>query len=126
MGARILVCDDDPSYSKMVEDALVPEGYEVFLTPDTEQFISWVGAYSAPDLFIIDFQMGGGGGPAAVRTLKASPATNRVPILICSGMPLDQQRKWFADQPGLSFIKKPFKLAELEALVKSLLAGRQS
>lgn len=125
MGARILICDDDPFYSQMLQDGLELEGYSVMRTIDTDQLAVWISAYGAPDLFILDFQMAGGGGPAAVKALKAAAATAHIPIIMSSAMPAAQQEKWFKDVKGITFLHKPFELKKMLATVKKLLSVQQ-
>jgi len=121
---KILIVDDDPNYSDMLKAFLEEEGHLVWRVGDASALAARVEKGDLPDLFIIDMQMPGGGGPAAVKNLRSSPATDKIPIVICSGMPVHQQEKWFRELPAVRFAQKPVELLLIRDYVWELLKVR--
>jgi DNA-binding response OmpR family regulator len=121
MGKKILIVDDDDNYSEMVSVYLESAGYDVYRVADASALDAWLKDGSTADLFIVDMQMPGGGGPGAVKNLRGSPKTAALPILMSSGMPEHQQANWFKDQPNMRFLKKPVELIDILGNVKDLL-----
>lgn len=113
--ARIFICDDDEIFAAMVAEYLKTEGHKPLHALDVNELKIMMEA-SAPDLVILDMQVGGGGGPSAV-----SLAMARLPIIICSGMPVEEQRKWFASVPNIRFLQKPVDLGVLGRALTELL-----
>lgn len=113
--ARIFICDDDDIYAAMLMEFLRRRGHNPIHATDVNELRIMLEA-GAPDLVILDMQVGGGGGPSAV-----SIAMARVPIIICSGMPVEQQRKWFSAVPNIRFLQKPLDLSALERTLTELL-----
>ena len=119
--AYILIADDDQNYAEMAREFLASKGHCVEIVKDVFQFAAIV-AKRLPSAAIIDMQMPGGGGPAAVRVLRESSPVVIIPAIICSGMPVEQARKWFPAAKRLDFLVKPLDLDALSLTLASLLA----
>ena len=118
--ARILVCDDDDAFSGVVAAYLEKAGHTVSRCVDVMQLATVLGHEHA-DLLIVDMQMPGGGGPAAARLLSAGQKT--MPVIVCSGMPPEQQKAWFAGTLRARFLQKPVKLEDLRKHIDEILAS---
>lgn len=114
--AKIVVCDDDAVYLEMIHAMLTSYGFPVRVAEDAAGLAALMFA-EKPDLLILDMQLRVGGGPGIVKTLRGDPKTAAIPILISSGMPTKQQKKWFSAQKRIRFLQKP---VEPEGLLKSI------
>ena len=115
--AFALLCDDDPAFGGLMKDFLGSLGHECEQVLEVSQLKAAV-ERCIPAVVFVDMQMQGGGGAAAVRLL---PGT--VPVVVVSGMPVEQQRRWFSDRPGTLFVEKPVDFEVLETLLKELMTG---
>lgn len=113
--ARIVVCDDDRTYAGMVLEFLRTEGHKALHVLDVDELRMMLDG-DRPDLVVLDMQMGGGGGPAAAKLLMG-----RCPIVICSGMSVEQQKKWFPGAPKMRYLQKPVNLEALRNAIRELL-----
>jgi CheY-like chemotaxis protein len=116
----ILIADDDAAFSLMVKELLTGQGYEVDCANDASQFSAMLDK-RLPHLVLSDMQMPGGGGIAAVRAVRARSPNNPIPVIVCTGMPGEQARKWFPNDPNLVILPKPLDYALLGTEVARLL-----
>jgi len=120
---RILHVDNDPGIRALLSRVLGDEGYTVETTPDGRTALSMVAA-SPPDLLITDLLMPGlTGWSLFARVRRLSPT---LPIIILSGSDTTfrQQQRELGDQAV--FLRKPFEMDQLLAIVARLLAGSPS
>jgi len=82
---RVLVADDDPIITRLLHSALRVKGWEVSVAADAMQAVMFAGRTPSPDAIILDINMPGGTGIAALKRLKASVRTSNIPILVLSG-----------------------------------------
>lgn len=101
----ILLLDDEPDLSVMMETILKHAGYNVQCCPDVECF-HLVLTTVEPSLLIMDMMLAGTDGKDLCKELKANPETSHMKILMISGHPdADQHcRNAGADD----FLSKPF------------------
>jgi CheY-like chemotaxis protein len=119
----VLVVDDEPGLRAVVCAVLGDEGYAVLEAPHGPAMLELL-ARERADMVLLDVMMPGGDGRAAYRELRARADLPDVPVVMMSA----------AVQPdGLdlsiaAFLRKPFDLEHLLALVTGLIgpshAGR--
>lgn len=115
---RILIVDDDPRILDIVSHFLTKAGYEVYGTPEPAKAPELVASVQA-DLAILDIAMPGMDGFEL-----AAQLSDKVPIVFLTARKgkADRER---AKEVGVSgFLTKPFKKADLLALVKEVLSQR--
>ncbi len=117
--ANILVCDDDDDFADMMGRFLKSQGHEVSRCRDAVAVASAL-LQSRPDLIVCDVEMPGGGGIAATRFLKSIGADS-MPLIVCSGLPLEEQKGFFAGLRRVSFFQKPVDLDEFARTVREFL-----
>ena len=120
---RILLVDDDPKVCAVLCQVLGDEGYTVETTPDGRTALAMIVA-SPPELLITDLLMPGlTGWSLFARARRRSPS---LPIIILSGSDtrFRQQERELGDQTV--FLRKPFEIDQLLAIVARLLAGSAS
>ena len=116
MPPAILVVEDDPTLSRVLEQALRESGMNVDLASDG---VVGLRLASRHDLLVVDVMMPTMNGFEMVRRLRA--AGYRMPVLFLTARDgLDDLVKGFA-LGGDDYLVKPFRLAELFARIEALL-----
>lgn len=115
----ILVVEDRPMNAKLLRDVLVASGYEV-ATEETAEAGLALARQRLPALILMDIQLPGMDGIAAVRELKRDPATAKIPVIAvtASAMPLERDAILRAGFDG--YQAKPISVKELLAEVRRL------
>lgn len=117
---RILVVDDEPEITDIIEAFLTNAGYEVKVDNSPAQVINLAKAFK-PDLILLDIMMPFLDGYEVCASLKADPELNGTPVLFLTGKDAtDDDGKSFKSGGDL-FIKKPFSCERLLQMVKMVL-----
>ncbi len=119
MAKRILVVDDEPAISRLVQMTLSVEGYEVRTAASgfaaLEEMETW-----PPDLVILDIMMPGMNGYEVCQEIKKNRRhKTKVMFLTAMGISGDAQRGLAVG--GDDYILKPFDPEELHAKVRSII-----
>jgi DNA-binding response OmpR family regulator len=123
---RVLVIEDDPAISNVVELNLRLDGYEVLLASDGGEGLRMV-EESPPDLVILDVMMPKVDGWEVLMRLREKPETRDLPVIMLTAMG-DEQSKVMGLRGGADdYVAKPFSPLELTARVKVVLdrVGKQ-
>lgn len=119
MANRIMVVDDDPAILDVLRLILEDEGYAVVTATNEDDVLGWDGA--RPELILLDLWLSGDSGQTICRRLKADPTTNQIPVILVSA---NQDSAEIARDSGADgFIRKPFDLDEILAMVRRHLDG---
>lgn len=118
--ADILVCDDDDDFADMMIHYLKSLGHTAGRCYDAVAVASAL-LKKRPDLLICDVEMPGGGGIATTRFLKSIGA-EELPIIVCSGLPIEEQKGFFSGLKRITFFQKPVDLDRLAKTVTEFLA----
>ena len=121
--ARILVVEDQEDNRRILRDLLTSVGYEVLEATTGEDGVV-AAARHRPDLILMDIQLPGMDGIAALRELRADAATRAIPVIAvtASAMTHDRQRILAAGFDG--YQTKPIRVLEFLAAVRELLDRR--
>jgi DNA-binding response OmpR family regulator len=114
---RILAVDDEESILKVVEYALVQEGFEVHTASDA-QGAEFLFTQVVPDLVILDVMLPGKSGFDVARELRAR---SNVPIIMLSARADEVDRILGLEFGADDYVTKPFSPRELVSRVKALL-----
>ena len=79
--AKLLLVEDDPSLSELLEYRFTNEGYDVRTTPDGDEAIL-LATEETPDLVILDWMIEGTSGIEVCRRLRRDKTTAHVPIIM--------------------------------------------
>jgi twitching motility two-component system response regulator PilH len=71
-----------------------------------------------PDIIITDVVMPGMSGFELCRSLKKNPATEKIPIIICTSKSQEIDRLWGMKQGADAYLTKPFTREQLIRAVK--------
>ncbi len=118
--ARILVVDDRAEGRKLLALRLMHEGYAVLQAASGEQALR-VALTEALDLVLLDVLMPGMDGFDACRQLRLMPTMRGVPVVMVTALENTEDCVRGLEAGADDFIIKPFKVAELQARVRSLL-----
>jgi DNA-binding response OmpR family regulator len=117
---RILVADDADTITSLLVTALETNGYEVHTASDGVEAYE-AGSSDDFDLVILDQLMPGLLGLEIIEKWRSEGIS--VPVIMLSGIDDDQTVVDSFDVGALDFIKKPFRLAELLARVRSRISA---
>jgi PAS domain S-box-containing protein len=118
--ATVLVVDDDPDVRGFLAESLEVGGYRTIVAEDGYAGIAAL-ERSRPDALIVDFAMPGMNGAQVAR--QARGRRPDLPIIFASGF---ADTAAMRDVPGDSppFLRKPFQIDELQAVLGELLRAR--
>ncbi|MBM1189024.1 MULTISPECIES: two-component system response regulator OmpR [Pseudomonas] len=121
-GEKILIVDDDPGLSSLLERFFTSKGYRARAVPNVEQMDRLL-AREVFNLVVLDLMLPGEDGLSACRRLRA--ANNGVPIIMLTAKGDELSRIKGLELGADDYLAKPFNPDELMARVKAVLR-RQS
>jgi CheY-like chemotaxis protein len=116
----ILVVEDNSVNQLLALSVLEREGYWVDLAANAAEAMSRLAA-RAPDLILMDIQLGGDDGLELTRRLKADPATAMIPIVALTALAMAGDREQTLAAGCAGYISKPINTRTFPALVRSYL-----
>ena len=119
MTHTILIADDHEEMRHLVVELLEGHGYEIRQAADTDAVLAEIAA-GHPDLLILDLNMPGGGGIAALKEIRQDQDLDRMRVLVLSGS-IDLAPEWLTELGADAHLPKPFPIDELNATVRRLL-----
>jgi DNA-binding response OmpR family regulator len=118
--AKILVVDDEPQATKLLEMLLSSRGYETVAVNESSTAIK-VARESEPDLIILDLMMPEPDGFKVCRMLRAEARFTFTPILIITALDDTDSRIVAFGAGADDYLIKPYNIDELVSIIKSLL-----
>ncbi len=117
---KLLLADDSITIQKVVELVLADEGFELKLTGNGEDALEALSSFK-PDIVLADVEMPRMGGYELCQTIKSSPATHSIPVILMVGAfeTVDEEliKKTGADD----YIIKPFESHDLVSKLRKAL-----
>jgi two-component system alkaline phosphatase synthesis response regulator PhoP len=120
---RILVADDDPIVLRFLEALLSDAGYEVCTAGDGEEALQKI-REEKPDMVILDLVMPYRDGFDICRTVRQSPSTRTLPIIVLSMKDKESDIIRCFEAGADEFVRKPFNALELIARIRKILDRR--
>ena len=116
-GEQVLVIDDSPTITKVVQLVLTKAGFRVHTAPDGEAGLIALRA-NRPDMVLLDFVMPKMNGYQFCRQLNADPKLRDIPVVLMSARG-DQVGERFVKVMGIvDYITKPFSPEAITAVVQ--------
>jgi CheY-like chemotaxis protein len=118
--AKILVIDDDKTFTAMAVSLLRSASYHTVVAFDAMQGFMFA-QREAPDLIVLDLSMPAGGGMQLLDKLRQSHKTQSVPVVIVTGMAARGLEAEAKARGAAAFVIKPVDPKALVELVKQVL-----
>ena len=116
---RILIVEDDLEMAKMLSEIFLSAGYKTHATHDVMTGVKE--AYDfRPDLIILDLMLPGGGGASFLNHLERSTHTQRIPIVVLTGMHDEETKKKILALGVKAYFEKPYSVENLLSEVKRI------
>ncbi|MBE9206270.1 response regulator [Nostoc sp. LEGE 06077] len=115
----ILIVEDSPSELELMSHYLKESGYNVIKASGAKEALEQA-ALQNPDAIVTDVVMPGMSGFELCRSLKKNPATQKLPIVICSSKNLEIDRLWAMKQGADVYLTKPYTREQLLRAIKSV------
>ncbi len=115
----ILIVEDSPSELELMSHYLKESGYNVIQANGAKEALEKA-LSNNPDVIVTDVVMPGMSGFELCRSLKRIPATQKVPIVICSSKNQEIDRLWAMRQGADAYVTKPYTREQLLRAIKSV------
>ena len=118
---KILIVDDQPEVSRLLEIVLRREGRQLLFAANGEEGLA-LATRELPDLVLLDLMMPGDlDGYAVTRHLRQDPATAGALIVVMTAKVREQDRQEALAAGADDYIAKPFEVLALKNKVERLL-----
>ena len=121
--AKVLVVDDDARNLRLAATVLEQAGHEVLCAEDGAEGVEAALAH-APDLVLMDVQMPGMDGIAALRRLRAEAGTAALKVVALTALTMKGDRERLMKEGFDGYLEKPIRYNEFLASIAALLQGR--
>ncbi|HEY9877463.1 MAG TPA: response regulator [Leptolyngbyaceae cyanobacterium] len=118
--STVLIVDDSSTLREMIAGLLINAGMTVIEAKDGVEAKKMIES-NPPDLVVLDIVMPNMNGYELCRWIKNTPATQTMPVVICSSKSEEFDRYWGMKQGADAYIAKPFRPNDMVDTVKQLL-----
>ena len=120
---RVLVVDDEASFTRMIKLNLEETGDYVVETVNESRRAFEVAREFAPDIILLDVVMPGADGGDVAQALRGRSATKQIPIIFVSAMVSQaESKKGFYESGGEHFLAKPVDTETLCGAIQTVLS----
>jgi CheY-like chemotaxis protein len=113
----ILVIDDNVNLQIAFEKVLTSSGYQVELASDGEEGLR-LARETRPDVIVLDMMLPKLSGLDVLRALKQDPATESIPVIALSGLPISNEARLRKD--GVIKYLQKSSLEDLDLLLQTI------
>ena len=114
---KVMIVDDDRTTVNLLKMLLEMDGFEVALVPRGGMVLDRA-HQEKPDIFLMDYHLSDMEGTTVIKSLRADPQFARTPIVMSSGLNVeDEAKKAGANE----FLVKPFEPGNLSGILNKLL-----
>ena len=124
-GKTVLIVEDDEASLDIFETILRHGGYDV-LTAQSGAAGVETARETRPDLVVVDIGLPDGLGFGVLDELSDDPATEHIPLIVCTVHVFEHDEKRARRAGGDVFLKKPIEPTQLREAVNRLLAAAGS
>jgi len=120
-GKPVILCvDDEEANLKLLENMLLPQGYEVVKAANGKEALLKAGS-RAIDLILLDIMMPGMDGFDVCRKIKKDPTLRNIPVIMITILTAKKDRIRGIEAGAEEFLTKPIDKTEAFARIKILL-----
>ncbi|HEY4183383.1 MAG TPA: response regulator [Kofleriaceae bacterium] len=112
MKGRVLVVDDDDDVREATQDAMERHGFEVVAVGSGSEALAFL-AHDVPQLVLLDLHMDDGNGWEVIGALRKNERFANTKVVVVTGSDAKVQAP-------VRVLQKPFKIAELFAILDSV------
>jgi len=125
--ARVLVVDDATLNRRLLQRALVQEGYDAVLAEDGVQALDLlrVGVPPPVDVVLLDILMPNLDGYETLAAIKADPALRHLPVIMITAVDETESAVRCIELGATDYLPKPFNAAVLRARIGASLAAKR-
>lgn len=116
---KVLVADDDPVVIKLLSTGLRKRGFDVEIATDAVQ-VGMIAMRTTPDAIVLDINMPGGTGLAALRRLKMSTKTSMIPVIAITGSADEDTQEEVIGLGAITCLEKPVEVGDLAERIETL------
>jgi CheY-like chemotaxis protein len=120
-GELILIVEDNERNLKLLRDLLGVHGYRVLEARSAEDALV-LARGERPQLVLMDIQLPGMDGLAALRELRAMPETRATPVVAVTAFAMNDDRERLLAAGFDGYLEKPVNVRELPSHIRSYIA----
>ena len=120
----VLIIEDDPTISSLIEFRLKREGYAIGKVADGHEAMAVFAGEVIPSLVIMDVMMPFHDGYELLSNLRSRASWKHVPVIMLTSMSREEDILKGLEMGATDYMIKPFRPAELSARVNSLIARK--
>ena len=120
MKAHILIVEDDPSLSELLQYNLDNAGFKASVVSEGDEAINAI-LEEEPDLVILDWMLPNLSGIEICRQIRQNTQTKRLPVIMLTAKGEESERIRGLETGADDYVIKPFSPSELIARVKAVL-----
>ena len=121
----IYCVEDDPSIRDLLAYALHKEGYETRLFENGSTLMDAI-EEKEPELILLDIMLPGENGISILKRLRASAATQDIPIIMASAKGTEYDKVIGLDLGADDYLAKPFGMMEMISRIRAVLRRASS
>ncbi len=112
----ILVVEDDPDLSSLLEELLHEEGFEVFVARTGKAAFGWLGEH-VPSLIVLDLLIPDMAGWEFDERRRRDPRLAYVPVVVTSGLP--EAAAAASPVEAVARLPKPYRIEDLFRVIRA-------
>jgi two-component system cell cycle response regulator DivK len=116
----ILITEDNEKNRKLMREVLRVKGYQILETETAEEGIR-IAQESRPALILMDLQLPGMDGIAALQSLRADPRTKAIPVIAVTASAMTHHRSQIVAAGFDGYQTKPLSVKEFLQVVRDVL-----
>ena len=124
MKEKILIVEDNPLHTRLIEMTLRRKGYTLLKATDGEEALD-VARRERPDLILMDLNLPTMTGLEVTRKLRETPAFSHTPIIAITAYAMKGDKERVIESGCDAYLSKPINTRELPEMIAEMLLQRQ-
>jgi two-component system, cell cycle response regulator DivK len=121
----ILIIEDNEKNRKLVRDVLQVKGHKTIESETAEQGLK-LAVEKSPALILMDIQLPGMDGIAALKQLRANPQTKNIPVIAITASAMTNNRQTMLAEGFDGYQSKPISVKDFLGEIERVLASQQA